>query len=310
MKRVQQGSGYLSCLRQQEDFIRQEADLCLLTTIFAQLRRIGNHVNLTITCVVNAKTPVCGWKSLEEDTGESLILHQLDPRPIRIIMNALALSGMEPRVLNIIGCSWEWYLYDLVKEEQLRRATTDVFANLTEAYLFWSADSQCPDKDVLQTVLLLANAPRLRKLELSIMAYHIDEVPGTTELFVKSLLSLKFLALTHLDLSFFRICYEDIALFAVNNPKLETLWIDCGEISGFPPEDYAVKYEEAEKEYSWMERKLMPRIIHVFDKVVHSSCNFDFEYDEEDEFEDDEDGEGGPGENDHADNAEDAVEQI
>jgi hypothetical protein len=279
MWRNDKGAEFQTYLQKQQRFIYEEHDLTLLTTIFAQLKRIRSHANIQITARHDASVATFFVRTLEERTAECLRTQQFDMRAVCTVLEALALSCLVPSALQILGYTWQWSIFSLSRTKYTIRMTTEVLANVTRLDLAWASSPYSRPVDIEPTVEVLAQAPCLQKLSF----YLIRDAHAWTmdDLFVEALLNAKFPALRILDLLFFRIRLANMATFISNNPGLESLRIYYTDIEDINPIDYGVKYEPLEKKFRLEFVKRCLRKKTGVDKVTFRSSYFHFRADPE-----------------------------
>jgi hypothetical protein len=128
-KRDTQDAQYPQYLEKQHRFQESDLDFYLLTTIFSRLRMLDNVVAVRVMDCCEADQQGMYHKTLSDITGKELFPGYDTSRPVNIVIEALALSGLAVESFTVDYDNWIWSIYHLTTERMFRHAQ-ELFVHL------------------------------------------------------------------------------------------------------------------------------------------------------------------------------------
>ena len=228
IQRTQQDPMRKFICERQEQFRQRDGDLHLLTIIFSRFKLLDHDVEVKVVDKYEACECPNQQKTLEALSGQELIWTEDDQRPVTIVLEALALSGLRIDAFTTRFDNFGWPIHALTDTPQRAMYSTRVFQHLKKLHLNTEFEHSAPSVNALIAFANLMSSASLIE-DLLIEEWTLpwrESHPHTYDLAVRGIsqcLRDNFPALKLLIVQGFDIPQEELVSIIERHPKLEEL---------------------------------------------------------------------------------------
>jgi hypothetical protein len=227
----------------QEDDREQNVYLHLLTIIFSRIRRRDHSIEIRIVDQFEACEVPLGMKNLEWLCDEVLCPMEDRFRPVPMVLEAIALSGMPLQSFVLRYCSWDFLLETLARTPQFVINTRDAFRQLRKLHLMSDHEGPTLKREMRLTFDVIASASLVEDLSLQVRTPK-ERRMGTYQDLIECLcdcLGHNFPRLKTLDLQGYDLNPTQLEAIVATHPRLERLHFHGGvELHPAHPEGKAI----------------------------------------------------------------------